>query len=113
MADGSAVDAKIVAEDGTYGVELLEDTGKPVFIPIEHVRNQRPTNAAPLRFYGQYRLPAELGGKEITLRQNAAAKDAERGVNRAEAVRAFPFSPHGLVLARHRDPPRQGRRPVH
>ncbi len=62
------------------------------FIPIERVRTQRYARKEGFRWYAQYRLPAEFGGEEITLRLHRNDEDAKKRLNRTENLRAIPRS---------------------
>jgi hypothetical protein len=91
-ADGSEVTVQLVSDGGVLGIDVLDDTGHETFIPLERIRIQRPTETGPNRFYAQYKLPEEYESKEITVRLNAAPGDKRQKLNRAEVLRAIPWS---------------------
>lgn len=73
-----------------------------MFNPIERVRTQRFQRGGGLRWYAQYRMPAEFGGDEITLRLHGNDEDARRKFNRAENLRAIPRSDPDFARLRAR-----------
>lgn len=92
LPGGLTEQVPIYAKDGAAGIGHLNDEGKMMFIPIERVRTQRFERGGGFRWYAQYRMPAEFGGGEITLRLQGNNEDAKKKLNRAENLRAIPRS---------------------
>jgi hypothetical protein len=81
----------IYARGGAAGISRLNDTGDPVFVPLERVRTQPHANKSGVyRFYNQYRPPAGYVGDEVSVRLDTSEEDTRRGLNRAENLRAIP-----------------------
>jgi hypothetical protein len=57
---------------------------------LDRDRTQRFANKTGFRFYSQYRLPSEYGGRQITLRHLGNDDDAKRKLNRTENFRVIP-----------------------
>ena len=71
----------------------LDDVGEPVFIELEQRRLLKRRNANGMwRFYGEYRVPDDLGGGELRVRFDLTDEDLLRGFNRTEHLRPFPPS---------------------
>ena len=93
LPDGSTEMLPIYSRDGAAGIGKLNVTGDMAFVPLERVRTQRHGNlGGGYRFYNQYRLPIEYGGAEITVRLHGNEDDKKQKLNRAENLRAIPFS---------------------
>ena len=94
----------IYARDGAPGLRVLTDTGEFVFVPLERVKTERRGAPGRYRFYGEYELPDEHGDKPLRLRLHGNEQDDERGLNRAEHLRAIPPSdPDFKTLNRRRN----------
>jgi len=78
LPDGGTEQVPIYAKDGAPGVGRLNDEGGLTFVPIERVRTQRFKRVGGFRWHGQVRLPAELGGGEISLRLHGNDEDAKK-----------------------------------
>jgi hypothetical protein len=90
MPDGSTRMAHIAAIDGAVALKELKETGEPHYELLEQARIQRHEDKKGFRFYGFYRLPAEYGGKVISVRLHQNRDDHRRGLNRTENLRPIP-----------------------
>ncbi len=91
MGDGSVVPVPIYYKDGRAAVAgRVDETGNATLIFLESERTQRFANKTGYRWYSQYRLPAQYGGDQITLRHLGNEEDAKRKLNRTENFRVIP-----------------------
>jgi hypothetical protein len=75
---------------GALGYVELDDGGDGVFVGLDLAKIQRERNRdGTFRWYGEYRLPEELGGGSIRVRLNSTPEDRLKGLNRAEHLRAI------------------------
>lgn len=83
----------LFARGGAIGVVEFDDSGEPVFTELRRIRTHRSRDKSGLyRWYNDYILPEELGGKVITVRLHGNDDDARRKFNRTENVRPIPPS---------------------
>jgi hypothetical protein len=94
LPDGRSTTLNIFAREGANGLRELTETGDPFFVPLERIKTERRASdsAGTHRFYNVYRLPPEYGGGTRRLRLTGNEEDAQRGLNRAEHLRAIPPS---------------------
>jgi hypothetical protein len=91
MPDGKEQLIMISADDGWVSVKELDEVGAPHYRHLELIRLQRHQNKdCTFRWYGYYKLPAEYGGKVISVRLHKNAEDAGRWLNRTEVLRPIP-----------------------
>lgn len=91
MPDGTEQLVLISACDGWVSIKELDEIGAPHYRPLELVRLQPHQNKeGGFRWYGYYKLPAEYGGKTISVRLHQNEEDARRGLNRTEVLRPIP-----------------------
>ncbi len=68
------------------------------------MRTHRNTDKGGFRWYNDYRLPAQFGGGNITMRLHGNADDAKRKFNRTENVRPIAeIDPDFKALYRRRN----------
>jgi hypothetical protein len=91
MPDGSTRTVHIAACEGWASVKELTETGDPHYEPLDLVRLHRNPDKAKYRWYGDYTLPEEYGGAEITVRHHQNHDDDVRDLNRTENLRPIPF----------------------
>jgi hypothetical protein len=80
------------AYDGALSVKSLTETGEPHYEPLRLTRLQRHDDKQGFRWYGSYKLPESLGGKEVPVRHHQNAEEDRRGLNRTENLRPIPES---------------------
>jgi hypothetical protein len=90
LPDGSVTDVKLYARGGAIGLGTLNADGELLFEALPRVRTHRNADKGRYRWYNDYRLPAHLGGGQITVRLHGDAADADRKFNRTENVRPIP-----------------------
>jgi hypothetical protein len=102
MRDGTIQVVHIAAENGAASVKYLTETGEPSYEALTCRRIQRHEDKGPkpddgsdapgprYRWYGQYQLPEEFAGQEITLRLHQNEEDDGRRLNRTENLRGIP-----------------------
>lgn len=74
-------------------MKYVTETGEPHYEPLDVVRIRPHENkSGTYRWYRQYKLPAEFGGAEVTVRLHQTEDDERRGLNRTENLRAIPES---------------------
>jgi hypothetical protein len=88
--DGSLVKVPLFARGGSLGISRLDESGEPVFVPLERVQVMRRGRPGNFRFYGRYRLPDDYGAGIITVRHGNTPEDRDRRFNRAENLRPIP-----------------------
>lgn len=86
-ASGSCI---LAAHNGAVAIKEVTETGDPFYTDLSCVRIQRHKDKTAFHWYGAFRLPAEYGGGEITVRFHQNADDHLRGLNRTEILRPIP-----------------------
>jgi hypothetical protein len=89
---GETITLSIYARDGAPGIRAVDETGQDIFIPLRRASTRRRGASGRYRFYGEYFLPEDHGGHKVPLRLHGNDDDRERGLNRAEHLRALPPS---------------------
>ncbi len=91
--DGVVRRFQVWTRGGALGVVELNDAGEPIFTELEKRKVCRRRNDdGTWRFYGEYRVPHDLGGGELRVRFDQTDEDRRREFNRTEHLRAFPPS---------------------
>jgi hypothetical protein len=91
--DGVARTVQLYARAGALGVVELDDAGEPVFTKLERRKLRKCRNAdGTWRFYGEYRIPDDLGGGDVRVRLDQTDEDRRTKFNRTEHLRPFPPS---------------------
>ena len=91
LPDGEVL-VHLSAYDGAVSVKEVTETGEPHYEPLRLIRLQRHEDKNGFRWYGYYRLPPTLGGREVCVRLHQTAEDDRRGLNRTENLRPIPES---------------------
>jgi hypothetical protein len=107
LDEGETRRVSLFARGGAIGLVELDNAGQPVFTELRRIRTHRSRDKSGLyRWYNDYALPAELGGrKSITIRLHGNEEDDRRKFNRTENVRPIPPSDPDLkkLYARRND----------
>lgn len=106
LDSGEKSRVSLFAQGGAIGIVELADQGQPVFTELTRVRTHRTQDKSGLyRWYNDYRLPASLGNRIVTVRLHGNGDDAKRRLNRTENVRPIPPSDPGFkkLYARRND----------
>ena len=86
-----SITLRLYARDGAIGIGTLTDRGDLHFTALERVRTHRNQDAnGKYRWYNDYRLPENLGGRIVTVRLHGTDDDHRRKFNRTENVRPIP-----------------------
>lgn len=91
LPDGIERTIPLYALGGALGIGRLAEDGSMGFEPLRRVRtHRRADKSGKFRWYNDYELPADLGGKVITVRLHGNLDDTARKLNRTENLRAIP-----------------------
>jgi hypothetical protein len=90
LEDGMTKKIDLYAKGGAIGLGVIAADGELLFTPLPRVRTHRNADKNGYRWYNDYRLPDQLGGRTVTVRLHSDAKDAARKFNRTENVRPIP-----------------------
>jgi hypothetical protein len=91
--DGSTTTIKLFSKAGAIGIMRPTEAGELQFEPFARKRTHRMrADNGLFRWYNDYRLPAHLGGGQITVRLHQNDEDKQRKFNRTENVRPIPPS---------------------
>jgi hypothetical protein len=104
--DGSRPTVQLYAEGGALCVGELNQAGEVVTVRL--IRKKlawRPNAKGGYRLYGDYELPAILGGGQVAIRHDITDEDRKRGFNRTEHLRPIPHGDpdHDRLYARRPD----------
>ncbi|MGZ7040027.1 MAG: hypothetical protein ACXVJO_17760, partial [Thermoanaerobaculia bacterium] len=82
---------KLYSRGGAVGVVEFDERGEPLFTELRRVKTHRARGKNGLyRWYNEYALPTQAGGKTVTVRLDTTDEDRARRFNRTENVRVIP-----------------------
>src|SRR5438270_13630375 len=105
LSAGEVRRVKLYSRGGAVGIVEFDERGEALFTQLRRVKTHRARGKnGRYRWYNEYALPGQAGGKTVTVRLDTTDEDRARGFNRTENVRVIPpTDPDFQALFRRRN----------